>query len=193
MAGVSSVWAVIPTNGRDVFWEALYAAASQCDGVIVVANNGFEMRDDHHVRVISSDNPSNIHRWWNAGMDVVPHDAHTLVLNDDCILGPNAVQQLSAALDASGAEIAHPHVPDGRERIAGWCWMLRAGSTLRADETFGWWWGDDDLQRRAAGVIAVGGIDVEHRFPNQFTVTRPDLQAQAGHDRETFLHKWGNT
>lgn len=189
---MTDVWAVIPTNGRDVFWESLSAAAGQCHQVIVVANNGFGMDSVPGVRPIVSDDPSNIHVWWNTGLNAVPSDAHALVLNDDCILGPGSVQRLSDALASSTAEIAHPHVPDGRERIAGWCWMLRAGSTLRADESFGWWAGDDDLERRANGVVAVPGIPLEHRFPNQFTVARPELSAQAGRDMEHYRTKWGS-
>lgn len=190
---MTAVTAVIPTNGRPVFWESLSAAASQCAEVIVVTNSGFRMDQAPGVRVVPSDSPSNIHTWWNTGLDAAPATAHVLVLNDDCILGENTVHQLSAALDRGNAELAYPHVADGRERIAGWCWMLRAGSALRADENFGWWWGDDDLERRAAGAVAVPGLMVEHRFPNQFTVSRPDLQAQAGRDYETFTRKWGNT
>ena len=187
---MTPVWAVIPTNGRDVFWEALQAASGQCHGVIVVVNNVFEMDSVPGVRVVPSESPSNIHVWWNTGLDAVPSGAHALVLNDDCVLGPGSVQALSEALDTSTSEIAHPYVPDGRERISGWCWMLRAGSALRADESFGWA-GDDDLARRADGVVAVPGVLLEHRFPNQFTVSRPELSSQASLDMHLFHTKWG--
>lgn len=190
---MTDVWAVIPTHGRPVFWDALNAAVDQCERVIVVANNGFTMDEVPGVRVIPSEHPSNIHVWWNTGLDAVPAEAHSLVINDDCILGPKAVERLSTALEVSGAEISHPRVRDGRERIAGWCWMLRAGSKLRADESFGWWWGDDDLQRRAAGLAAVEGIMVEHRYPNLLTNITPGLSEQTGRDLGTFLRKWGST
>jgi hypothetical protein len=59
-----------------------------------------------------------------------------------------------------------------------------------------WWFSDDDLDwtaRERGGALLVPGIPVEHRCPNGSMYERPELQEQAGRDRETFACKWGRT
>ncbi|HEX9834556.1 MAG TPA: hypothetical protein VGA66_16010, partial [Mycobacterium sp.] len=64
------------------------------------------------------------------------------------------------------------------------------------DESMAWWYSDDSLDweaREQGGALLVPGIAVEHRCPNGSMYERPELQEQAGLDRETFRKKWGRT
>lgn len=185
---MTDVWAVIPTQGRPVFREAIKAAADQCARVIVVSNGGFEMDETSGVTVVPDSGPVNIHRWWNTGLDLVPDDAHALVINDDCILGPGAVGRLVESLERTESELVYPYYGG---RFAGWCWLMAAGSVLRADEDFVWWYGDDDLVRRARNPLSVMWVNLEHRYPNVMTNTTPALEAQTAVDAETYRAKWG--
>jgi hypothetical protein len=72
--------------------------------------------------------------------------------------------------------------------------MLRGESELRLDESMAWWYSDDDLDwqaRQQGGALLVPGIPVQHLCPNGSTNERPELQEQAGRDRQTFITKWG--
>lgn len=89
------------------------------------------------------------------------------------------------------------HSPDNDicNRMQGSAFIMRGEVGLRADEDMHWWWQDTDLdwQARCAGgmVIAPGPIAVNSR-PNDFTVSRPELNEQAGRDGEVFARKWGS-
>lgn len=185
---MTEVWAVVPTQGRPVFQDCLKAAVDQCDQVVVVANGGFRMEETPGVTVVGYDGPVNIQAWWNAGLGKVPSGAHALVINDDCVLGPGAVDRLRDAAEHMEAEIVFPYYGG---RFAGWCWLRSAGSTLMADEDFVWWCGDNDIHRRARLALPVTGVDVEHRHPDELTNASPDLVRQAGLDVAHFRAKWG--
>lgn len=163
--------------------------------------------------------PPNISALWNAGVDVAVSGSaiagapewDVVILNSDVVVPPGWVDSLSRAMRSTTAVLAYPdqhggtrqilHTQSGpvdlRTRITGYAFMLRGEVTgLRFDESLAWWYGDDDLDWRAreqGGALLVPGLTVEHRCPNGSMYERPELQAQAGRDRETFQAKWGRT
>jgi len=145
--------------------------------------------------------PDGFHGWDAWGWDV-------LVVNDDVVCPPNLVATLSGRMRERGAAMAYPDQAGGQEeilhtepgpvplsqRITGYAFLLRGEAGLRPDESLAWWYGDDDLDWRArkrGGALLVPGVPVEHRAPNEQTAASPELTAQAGRDRQTFIAKWG--
>jgi len=210
-------WAVIPSNGRDFLYECLDAISPQVHGVIVVANgNAPKTISDFksNVLVVKDHNDDmNISRWWNKGLDVVSgiagiHDQwDVLVLNDDVIVPHNFVEFIGSAMRSCSAAIAYPNQHDSHRafwrepgpvnlfwRITGYAFMMRGELGLRFDEQLVWWYGDDDIDwqaRTKGGSYLVPGCPVEHRAPNGTMNAIPSLHVQAGHDRQTFINKWG--
>lgn len=172
--------------------------------------------------------PPNLSRLWNIGLDwaawlddygndVMPEyataDYAVAVLNDDVVLPPGLLELLAAELDNHHVDIAfpgprgekcyvhqHKTQPPGLERrMTGWCFTVRGGSGLRADERLRWWCGDDDLERQAAtqrGTVRVSlpgsmASGLVHRHPDQSTAASPELQEQTHRDMATFVKKWG--
>lgn len=161
--------------------------------------------------------PPNISRLWNIGLALAQYAAvgmadaeewDIVVLNSDVVVPPGWVDGLSAAMRATPAVLAYPDQCGGGEqilhtraepvpltqRITGYAYMLRGEAWLRLDESMAWWYSDDDLDwtaRERGGALLVPGLAVEHRDPNGSTNARPELQAQAARDRETFIAKWG--
>jgi hypothetical protein len=158
----------------------------------------------------------NISRWWNLGLDLVAQHAgwmgatewNALVVNDDVVCPPGFVDALAARMRATSAVLAYPDQAGGRteilhtqaapvplsQRITGYAFMLRGESGLRADESMAWWFSDDSIDweaRERGGALLVPGIPVEHRAPDVQTNASPELTAQAGRDRQTFINRWG--
>jgi hypothetical protein len=201
MAGaVSGVWAVVPTAGRPYLEGCLSSLDGQVDGIVLVANGGYIHPDTDDCVVVEHHGPVNISRWWNRGIDECPPGSDILILNDDTEMAPGSVAVLSDGLRSSGRTLAFPgpHLrrlkPDSPERITGWCFMLRGEDGMRADESFVWWYGDNDLDwrcRSARGSVMIPGVGHVHHDPNGYTNRVPELAAQTGRDRETFLARWG--
>lgn len=197
---VNGVWAVIPSAGRPYIGRCLDAVEDQVDGVVIVANDGYDHLDDECV-VVEYGGPVNISRWWNLGLDEVPDGSDVLILNDDTVMYPGSVDALATGLRSSGASLAFPGTclrrlsPGDPERITGWCFMLSSRSRLRADESLVWWYGDNDLDWRARqehGSVTVPWIAHDHLDPNGYTNRVPSLAAQTSVDRQTFFDKWGH-
>jgi hypothetical protein len=162
--------------------------------------------------------PPNISSLWNLGLEMAEslHSAGSeylgdwdiAVLNSDVIVPPGWVDALSAAMRSTTAVLAYPDQCGGQQqilhtkaepvdlrlRITGYAYMLRGEAGLRLDESMAWWYSDDDIDweaREKGGALLVPGIPVQHLCPNGSTDARPELQQQAGRDRETFIAKWG--
>lgn len=158
----------------------------------------------------------NISRWWNIGIDLAAQHAswlgatewNTVVVNDDVIVPEGWVESMAAAMRSTPAVLAYPDQCGGREqilhtkaepvdlrqRIAGYAFMLRGEAGLRADESMAWWFSDDSIDweaRENGGALLVPGLAVEHRSPNGSMQTHPELEIQAGRDRDTFIAKHG--
>lgn len=210
-------------NRHDLLADCINSVVDQVDRVVVLDNLSDPPIDTEpwhgKVRGVSAPlDPPNISTLWNVGLAVVDAAAHRhgatewdiAVLNSDVVVPPGWVMSLSMAMRGSPAVLAYPDQHGGaeqllhtkaepidlRQRITGFAFMLRGERGLRLDETLAWWYGDDDLDWRAreqGGALLVPGLPVEHRCPNGSMYDRPELQEQAGRDRETFARKWGRT
>lgn len=210
-------------NRHDLLADCINSIVDQVDRVIVIDNLSSPPIDPGpwhgKVGVVSLPiDPPNISTLWNVGLALADAQAHQhvaeawdiAVLNSDVTVPAGWVKALSAAMRATTAVLAYPDQHGGRQqilhtkaapidlrqRITGYAYMLRGETGLRLDEPLAWWYGDDDLDwraREAGGALLVPGLAVEHRCPNGSMYERPELQEQAGRDRETFAAKWGRT
>lgn len=162
--------------------------------------------------------PPNISHLWNLGLvaaaeyagEMLADEWDVAVLNSDVVLPRGWMEGMSRAMRSTDAVLAYPDQFHGSQqvlhkvaepvpltqRITGYAHMHRGEAGLRYDETMAWWYSDDDLDwtaRQRGGALLVPGLSVEHRDPNGSTNARPDLQIQAGQDRQTFAAKWGRT
>jgi GT2 family glycosyltransferase len=208
---------------HDLLADCINSVVDQVDRVIVIDNLSNPPIDPEpwHGRVgvvtVPID-PPNISTLWNVGLALADAQAHQhgadrwdiAVLNSDVVVPPGWVEALSTAMRFTTAVLAYPDQHGGqqqilhtkakpidlRQRITGYAYLLRGEHGLRLDEDLAWWFGDDDADWRAreqGGALLVPGLAVEHRCPNGSMYERPELQEQAGRDRETFQAKWGRT
>lgn len=210
-------------NRHDLLSDCIASVVDQVNRVIIVDNLSDPpiCPEPWHgkVGVVSLPiDPPNISTLWNVGLALADAQAHQqdarrwdiAVLNSDVTVPAGWVETLSTAMRSTTAVLAYPDQHGGtrqilhtqaepidlRQRITGYAYMLRGEAGLRFDETLAWWFGDDDADWRAreqGGALLVPGIPVEHRCPNGSMYERPELQEQAGRDRETFAVKWGRT
>lgn len=201
--------------------DCLASLRPQVSGIVVVDNNMKEewIYTPSIIAIKCSDDPPNISRLWNLGLDAADDLARAssrwpeynmLIVNDDVICPGNLVSTLSDAMRGTSAVLAYPDQFGGTQvilhrdpgpvpvetRITGYAFMLKGEVRIRLDEAFGWWYGDDDLDwqcRLLGGSLLVPGCAVEHRAPNVQTNADPRLVAQTAVDRETFQRKWGRT
>ncbi len=208
---------------HDLLADCINSVADQVDAVFVIDNLSSPPIDPEpwHGQVAVARvpiDPPNISQLWNIGIALADSAAHRVwagawdiaVLNSDVVVPPDWVETLSAAMRSTTAVLAYPDQHGGtrqimhtkaepidlRQRITGYAYLLRGEAGLRLDESMAWWYSDDDLcwrAREAGGGLLVPGIPVEHRAPNISTSERPELQEQAGRDRQTFAAKWGRT
>lgn len=182
-----NIWAVITTHNRH---ESLAALVDSLDPAkTVIVDNRSNPPVDLPVACIirNEDNPPNISKLWNLGLDAVaelavgpvlailPHTYEVAVLNDDLEIPPGTLERLAEVINTYGAAIAHPdqhgRARDGQvvmnktpgpvnlfDRMSGYCYMLRGELGLRLNETLKWWYSDDDLEWRAAGLGGVARV-----------------------------------
>lgn len=213
---------VIPTHNR--LWElkqCVTALYSQVEWIKIVDNASDPMvadegafRDKKIVIDYIPDQPPNLSRLWNIGIDWAARVAevtgkvewNTVILNDDAEVSPGWVQALSNAMRETGT-MAACHAPFGGRsryvwgpgtvpgvatRLTGWAFMLRGEAGLRADEQFQWLCGDDDLSfqaREAGGIVQVPGYPALNRYPDQST--RGILAEIGSQDMQRFVDKYG--
>lgn len=207
-------FAVIPTTGRECFYQAAQAIEDQVDYILVIKTRGPELVDwPHMLAYLDTSEKRNISFWWNKGLDCAAFMAKELgaatwdvaVLNDDAIVDSTWFNDLSTTLRDTKVAIASMgdvpmrtlHSKGGPlplgQRPQGFAWMMRGELGLRADEGFGWWAGDDDMWQQgiaAGGVMVVPGRGrVNHLYPNaQMT---GDLHEQSAKDMAYFVEKHG--
>lgn len=206
---------------HDLLADCINSVVDQVDSVIIIDNLSDPPIDPEPwhgkvgVAALPID-PPNISTLWNVGVALADSQAHRAgadrwdiaVLNSDVVVPTGWVGGLSAAMRSTPAVLAYPDQHGGaqqiihtraepidlRQRITGYAYLLRGETGLRLDESMVWWASDDDLDWRAreqGGALLVPGLAVEHRCPNGSMYERPELQAQAGRDMETFEKKWG--
>lgn len=213
--------AVILTHNRpELLVETVNAIGTQVDEIVILDNASEPPVDESAfselVHVLSiPDQPPNIARMWNAGLDECEHlrsqqcePWRVAFLCDDAPPPEGWFDAVTAAMEQTGAAVGcsnpfgYAHAPvvklgpdsDIMGRMPGWAWVLDPDSGVRADESMQWWWVDTDIDfqaRRAGGMVMVGGLAVPNARPGEFTNTRPELGARVGHDREAFIAKWG--
>jgi glycosyltransferase involved in cell wall biosynthesis len=208
-----NLWAVIPSKSRPGELTALVEQLLDDNVKVVVIDNGVRFSyDDSRVHIIRDfEDPPNLSRLWNVGLkyvaDINTDDQYYVaVLNDDLILPERFVEKCALKIYDTGAAVAYPDqhargtdlfLKDVRPyplvyRMTGYAFVLRGSAGIFADETIKWWYGDNDIEwqaRTLGGTLMVGGLKVQHLFPDHTTVG--DLMVQAGKDRETFIAKWG--
>jgi hypothetical protein len=211
-----------------MLFDAVHSLWGQCDRVVIVDNGSnppikpetwgmVEWWETGWVGSVSvPEDPPNISRLWNIGLDLVEqavrgvHDEWDVaVLNSDVVVPHDWMSRMSSAMRSGPAVLAYPdqsgyqsgsilHREAGpvplTQRITGYAHLMRGEAGLRYDETMAWWYSDDDMDwsaRQRGGALLVPGLGVEHRDPNGSTNARHELQVQAGLDRQTFINKWG--
>lgn len=223
MSGVFRAAVIPTRDRHDMLADCINSVVDQVDHVTVIDNLSDPRIDPEpwhgKVQVVWAPmDPPNISSFWNVGLALADSQAHRAgatawdiaVLNSDVVVPPGWVEALSTAMRATSAVLAYPDQHGGRQtilhtkaepidlrqRITGYAYMLRGEAGLRLDESMVWWASDDDLDWRAreqGGALLVPGLAVEHRCPNGSMYERPELQAQAGRDMQTFQAKWGRT
>jgi hypothetical protein len=182
------VWVVIPSRGD--YPDLLAGIVANCGRperiVLVWTGEGPAMRLGTLVR--RHHGPTNIHGWWNHGIDLAAGFGarYVAVLNDDLELTPGCLPKMADVLRGTGRTLAV--VGDGNG-MTGWAWMLDVTHGLRPDESFRWWFGDNDLWLRARqhyqGTVGVD-VPIRHVHPNEATSASKELQALAEADRQLF-------
>jgi GT2 family glycosyltransferase len=207
-------FAIIPTHNRHAMLPGLVGSLElPSDRVLVIDNASSPPVTDLEATVVRDDEqPPNISRLWNIGLDWAREQAGdaeyaVAVLNDDLVLPPRFLDVMVDALRRTGAAAAFPARVEGLEelhlttsgpvprqaRMTGFAFVLRGSAGLRADERFRWWCGDDDLEwtaRERGGTVRVP-LTVEHLHPGASTDANPVLEARTRLDMDAFVEKWG--
>lgn len=211
-------WAVIPSRSRpEQLGNLITTLTTENISDIVVVDNGYEgeqwWRDLVHV-VHCDEQPPNLSRMWNMGLDRIAHERRYLsnavynvaFFNDDTVLPSGwlaavvdalrTYNVVAASSDPSGRlrEPIVKRLPDRNPvmRMCPWAFIIRAEFGLRADEELRWWWGDTDMDfqaRVAGGVVIIPGYTTKNTLAN--TTTVGELAKQAGRDGKAFARKWG--
>lgn len=218
MTIMTLTFAVIPTHNRPAeLRQTIATLGLPPERVLVVDNASTPPVADVDATVVrDSEQPPNLSRLWNIGLDWAHEQAAgekyaVAVLNDDLVLPPGFLDTMVEAMDRTGAVIAYPDqfgrgsdwhntvqgpIEPRNNRLTGYAFVLSGQAGLRADERFRWWYGDDDLEWQAqaiGGTVLVGGVTVEHLHPNASTAENPVLREQSGVDKKSFIAKWGRS
>lgn len=184
----AAIGLTIPTRGDhpDLLAGIIAASGLPAERIVIVATR-VGTPDFDGATMLHDYGPTNIHRWWNKGIDHLERAgcARVAVLNDDVSIATDFLSTLAAAMDDTGATLTHP----GFGAMTGWAWMLNLAHGVRPDESFMWWWGDNDLWMRAAavgGIVACPTAAITHHTPNKATAESPVLQELIERDRITW-------
>ena len=178
---------VVPTRGdhMDLLHGLLLTAGLPPERVAVVNTAGRDL-GPLPATVIDDDGPVNIHRWWNAGIDLLAERGCTrvAVLNDDLLIGPDSLPRLVRGLGS--ATLA---VPEVEHNAFGHMWVLNVGHGVRPDESYRWWCGDLQLwadAEQSGGVVTVPGVWSAHLHANEATDASPELTTLAAADNALY-------
>lgn len=179
-----AVGLVIPTRGDhpDLLRAIIATSGLPADRVVIVSNGDGPLPDaDLPAEKIHDPGPVNIHRWWNAGIDLLAERGCTrvAVLNDDVAISPDTLPRMARAL--AGATLAL--LDDGGP--SGHCWMLNVTHGVRPDESYRWYSGDLQLiadASSARGVMRAPGAWCLHVHPTEATEASPEPLALAAAD-----------
>lgn len=210
-------YAIIPTNGRECFYDCLNTVTKQVDRVYVVEGGpGAKLTDagpGYGLDFSVVREPEiNISRWWNLGLSLIADRVrgqvnkwNVAIINDDAIIHQDWVAEVGRHMRDMGAAAAssgnpypvralhtQPGPVDLSTRLQGFAFMLAGEKGVRANEQLKWYFSDDHvdwLSRQQGGVLSIPGYPVKHLYPNgQVT---PELQEQIAKDAEAFSAYWG--
>lgn len=221
-------YAIIPTHNRpDDLTNLVTSLDRQCDLIVVIDNASPHPVDNaelllqmsHASIVVIRDNeqPPNLSRLWNVGLDIVTQMCETFhtekwdvaIFNDDTVLPSDWYDTVAHGLRRGSADpivccgavipgaVREPILKrepdrDPMTRMCPWAFVTRGEAGLRSDETMRWWWSDTDWDfraRQAGGVLILPDLVAINSKANSTTFGA--LAEQAGRDRETFRQKWG--
>lgn len=212
-------YAIILTHNRhELLFQAVVALKPQADLILVIDNASDPPvdQDSLDVDVLHvEDQPPNLSRFWNIGLDFIQDHWVTIpqwdvaILCDDVTVPEDWYGEVSSCMRAFAAAAGSTHqwspvdspilktAPDSdiANRMCGWAFVLAGEKGLRADEDLKWWFCDTDLdwQARANGGMVICPGPVAHNIhPNDFTSRVPGLAEQAGQDGQTFARKYGS-
>jgi hypothetical protein len=161
------------------------------------------------------DQPPNLARFWNMGLDFMRYwygkqgwEYDVALLCDDAIVPEGWFAAVTEAMRETGTTAGssnpwgRPHQPilkyemdgDISNRMCSWAFIIDGSRPIRADESMHWWWFDTDFDiscRRDRGTVLISAWPVPNQQPNYYTNTKPELGERAGKDREVFVAKHG--
>jgi hypothetical protein len=206
-------------NRQELLDQTIDAIRPQVDTVMVLdnASNPKLTVPDGVGSMYIPDQPPNLARWWNIGLDFMAHwygslraEYDVALLCDDAIVPEgwftavtNAMRETNTVAGSSNPW-GRPHGyltkfdmdSDISNRMCSWAFIVDGASKVRADESMHWWWFDTDFDvqcRRAGGTVLIGTHPVPNQQPNFYTNAKPELGEQAGRDRAAFASKHGGT
>ncbi len=179
-----TVGLVIPTRGDhpDLLRGIIATSGLPPERVAVVWTGGEWCPDsDLAATIIHDTGPLNIHRWWNAGIELLAERGCTrvAVLNDDVIIAPDTLPKMARALGACTLALLDVEGPSGH------CWMLSVSHGVRPDESYRWYSGDLQLiadAMQAKGVVRTPDAWCLHLHATEATEADPELVALAAAD-----------
>ena len=189
------------------------------DGPLVLIDNASDpplsMEAAPIVSLYIADQPPNLSRLWNIGLEIIwgmklaPGPYDVAIVCDDVIVPEGWYDAVSSCMRANGAAAGSTHqwhsvstpilktAPDTdlANRMCGWAFVLAGEKNLRADEELKWWWCDTELDWQArvnGGMVICPGPVAHNIHPNDFTYRVPGLAEQSGQDGLTFARKHGS-
>lgn len=210
---------IMAHNRQELLDQTIAAIRPQVDTVMVLDN-----ASDPKLTIPEGvgsmyvpDQPPNLAKWWNIGLDFMAKwygqkglEYDVALLCDDAIVPDGWFTAITRAMRETGTAAGssqpdgYPQLPmvkydmdgDIRNRMCSWAFIVDGASTVRADESMHWWWFDTDfdiMMRRNGGTVLIGTHPAPNRQPNYYTYAKPELGEQAGRDGATFTAKWGRT
>jgi glycosyltransferase involved in cell wall biosynthesis len=216
-------YAIIPTHNRPAELAACIAGLDGVDTIMVIDNASeppvetYALAGAAHTQIVivyDDEQPPNLSRLWNVGLDHVAnlaaaagqHEWDVAILNDDAVVPPGWFTACATAMRAGPAIVAcsgaHGTLPapllktapdrDIWTRMCPHAFVTRGEAGLRSDESMRWWFFDTSFDfeaRISGGVQLIAGYPTSNTRANSSTVGV--LAEQAGRDRETFEAKHG--
>lgn len=160
-----------------------------------------------------------VYEMWGLGVDLARElgAEAVAVLNNDLVLAPGTIAQLTAAIEETGAWVAYPNYDrplllpveelgvretSGTYRhggMSGSAFMLdvregRVDWKPLVDPGFKFWYGDDDLaftvEQQGGRQVRVSGLGIEHTG-GATTALHPEMLRSVGDDQALCVRKWG--
>lgn len=174
---------VIPTRGDhpDLLRAIIATSGLPPERIAVVwTGDGWCPDADLAATIIHDTGEPNIHRWWNAGLNLLAERGCTrvAVLNDDVVIAPDTLPNLARGLAGATLALLAEDGPSGH------CFMLALDHGVRPDESYRWYSGD--LQLIADATLFRGVMRVDawclHLHATEATAASPELAALAAAD-----------